>query len=427
MNRIIDGENSQLNILGNGFDIFCGLHSTYSDFYKARYHKRNEAGEFTDKYNLFYKEIERLLKLDMVGITEEAIGNFKHKSEELEWEITLWDLAFVSKKIKGKDWQDVETEIQYWLKKFRYFEEILENPTGMVMINVVIPDLNKMKLEDYNPIQAGTIQHLSNDVLKLTKIFLVFLRNRYLDRVFTSEGESYSVAILKELNLFENEFAKYLSNEIKNTESYLSNFSLRIQQLCNLGVGSDRNYKFKKHYFLSFNYTLGEITNPSIVFNNVHGKLGLANTIFGIDINEGEHSRAEEPYKFESIFTKTFRTLSLPNYERFYDENIRTIKFFGHSLGDADYSYFRTIFDSVDLINNFDVNLIFVYVNYYDSERKFVNELPNQVERVKKLLLRYEKEKGTKGKDVGYIFDKLRTQGRLSFIDFRKFTGELLS
>ena len=52
-----------------------------------------------------------------------------------------------------------------------------------------------------------------------------------------------------------------------------------------------------------------------------------------------------------------------------YEENARTgiIKIFGHSLAAADYSYFQSIFDTVDLYGS-DTRLI-VYYRVYDQKK----------------------------------------------------------
>lgn len=64
-------------------------------------------------------------------------------------------------------------------------------------------------------------------------------------------------------------------------------------------------------------------------------------------------------------FTKTFRTLeSTSHYDAFSDvfndEPPDCIKFFGHSLSEADYSYFQSIFDHVGLYGG-TTALMFLY------------------------------------------------------------------
>ncbi|HDR3342165.1 TPA: hypothetical protein QCN85_006026, partial [Bacillus anthracis] len=106
-------------------------------------------------------------------------------------------------------------------------------------------------------------------------------------------------------------------------------------------------------------------------FRNVHGVLNQnsneSKIIFGID-NISSDSRAEDiGYRF----TKSYRTMSLyteiENDKAFWDkidniftQDIEVIKFYGHSLARADYSYFQYIFDMYDLYNS-DIKLIFYY------------------------------------------------------------------
>ena len=112
---------------------------------------------------------------------------------------------------------------------------------------------------------------------------------------------------------------------------------------------------------LSFNYTnvaddhfdMGE----DGVFVNIHGKLG-ENIIFGIDGKDCMDNPVAVP------FTKTYRLMlrggsrtggliSTANSSTLQDAT-DVIKFYGHSLGKADYSYFQSIFDGVNSLRERD-------------------------------------------------------------------------
>ncbi len=107
---------------------------------------------------------------------------------------------------------------------------------------------------------------------------------------------------------------------------------------------------------------------------NIHGKLG-GEIIFGIDGKDC----MDNPNAVS--FTKTFRLMRRGGSRT--DKLIGTansanlqgatdvIKFYGHSLGKADYSYFQSIFDGVDLYESKTV-LVFYYP--FDSSDEEKNE-----------------------------------------------------
>jgi len=70
------------------------------------------------------------------------------------------------------------------------------------------------------------------------------------------------------------------------------------------------------------------------------------NLIFGIDYDKLINNFSQQPI----IFSKSYRILENnrpSNLE--ISPKVKIIKFYGHGLGAADYSYFQSIFDTVDL------------------------------------------------------------------------------
>lgn len=106
---------------------------------------------------------------------------------------------------------------------------------------------------------------------------------------------------------------------------------------------------------------------------NIHGMLD-GESIFGIDGSDNLDDRDILP------FTKTYRVLKsvrgVPSGSIAYPsqrggDGLKTssIVFFGHSLSRADYSYFESIFSTVDLYN-WHTSLVFLYSNYAKSVRE---------------------------------------------------------
>lgn len=113
--------------------------------------------------------------------------------------------------------------------------------------------------------------------------------------------------------------------------------------------------------------------------------------IFGID------NKNINPIDEKYIFTKSFRTLV--NYsdccnsqesvtQNIFDRSISMVNFFGHSLGEVDYSYFQQMFDCYDLYNNDNLKLYF-YFKQYDSTRDIIEYLREQSRAVSSLIEKY--------------------------------------
>lgn len=122
---------------------------------------------------------------------------------------------------------------------------------------------------------------------------------------------------------------------------------------------------------------------------NVHGILGRTETIFGIDGKDVPEDNPALP------FTKTYRLMSLVPYEnetvKLCDSDTSYIKIFGHSLSRADYSYFQSIFDTVNLYGG-DTKLVFMYKSYPNKSDVLIDEqaiLEELYSRISHLLNEY--------------------------------------
>nr|WP_278320969.1 hypothetical protein [Leuconostoc mesenteroides] len=109
-----------------------------------------------------------------------------------------------------------------------------------------------------------------------------------------------------------------------------------------------------------------------------------------MDASFNENEDSFDPYLVK--FTKTSRILKLTNNTMAINEtdwsgqNVDQIIIYGHSLGEADYSYFQSIFDSVNLYHS-STQLVFAY-SIYDSDR--MEEIETTYETaVEKLMTRY--------------------------------------
>lgn len=98
-------------ILGNGFDLSCGIKSSYNNFYNKRYYDKYENNEI-----IIGEDISK------VGASCEDICSYVYGWDTLnllnyEESITFWDLAIFSTKKKVGSWQDFESFIKDTLIK----------------------------------------------------------------------------------------------------------------------------------------------------------------------------------------------------------------------------------------------------------------------------------------------------------------------
>lgn len=214
---------------------------------------------------------------------------------------------------------------------------------------------------------------------------------------------------LEELYKFENEFKDYLNSEIAEYTNYRNNARALYFSISDLFDIYPYGNNSINDFILSFNYTtplLDLIKQGDTILaerlwvqKNVHGTLDTtapnqeSPIIFGID---GFQSNGERDESVNQIFSKSYRKLNIeeqplpakmsnPRRTLFYpissNAQIHCIKIFGHSLGEADYSYFREIFDSVNLIHGKTV----LYILYTEGHK------PNPM-AIYRLLDRYSDE-----------------------------------
>lgn len=226
---------------------------------------------------------------------------------------------------------------------------------------------------------------------------------------------------LKEL---EDNFSGYMMSICKGNDDYVKrSHQLLGWMLADLWPMEER--LILNTTVLSFNYTnpckQSADKSAAIGIINVHGSLDEG-IIFGIDGTKC----SDNPLAFP--FSKTYRVMTAGTDfgegavhaagGTLLSRETRVIKFFGHSLGEADYAYFQAIFDSVNLYAS-DTKLVFYYKPHLrPGESNNANPLSEQrakntmASRVTILLTEYGKT--LDNEDHGRnLMHKLMIEGRL--------------
>lgn len=354
---------NQLVILGNGFDLASGLNSTYDNF-----------------INYILKE-NNLTSAEIVTMFDYKTNGELFGSNALK--LNIWYLLFFYSKLsKDVTWREVERQILKWIK-------LLNNKRTTSKISLVKDIMLKTDKQTLS-INSEPIPWIMWYKMKETSEF--------------QSCENISDYLFQELNKLEKKFETFLFEEA----GYSRNFDYFdcsqdiLKQILEHGGFNDR------YNIMSFNYTdpwndrWEEMFGPLKIImpeNNsmVHGvafrnKDDLKRIIFGID-DEGVASGSSE-YKFTKVYRTLFMNSDTRINERYkpgriFNSSLKAIKFYGHSLGEADYGYFQQMFDYLDLYENNDLKLFFYFSNWKDSGKTDEELLQEQIFSVSKLIEKY--------------------------------------
>ncbi|EAC8603988.1 hypothetical protein ABS754_002900 [Listeria monocytogenes] len=370
-----------LIIIGNGLDINSGLSSRFIQYYKARCAKLGLI--INENYNLVdAKAIQvNIMRPDGEGV--HAIRDIVSicAEGELRKHITFWDLVLIfSDKITGdENWCNIERTIFDVVFDLRgYLEKTFEQS---------ILKLSYSKISITSSPYIKNLLSLVKDFNDNHKKYIWFLA--YIEKIRENDSDYKDITLerflLLELNKYENDFMEYINETTSANEEYLNERKTSIQQMI------DDNPNLTNINIMNFNFTCDifeSLTDNQIELGtevNVHGKVN-SKVIFGIDTKSLETVRLDLGYDL----TKTSRKLAM-NKEKaisVLDKTISTIIFYGHSLSEADYAYFQSLFDYLDIYNN-PIKLTFYYTNYLKGEQDLETVRREQTKAVRKLIVEY--------------------------------------
>ena len=372
----------ELYILGNGFDLYLGLKTRYSDYFKNR--KISE--EFFEKIKLIFKNSIGSYNYDARGKVyavfdyDETLLNMQIIQLYKDIEKNLFYLYLIFLKKCDLNWNEVESNI------FPFIRD-----TSKIF---------KLKMETI----LGNIE--KNEMYKYLLIAKAIIKDR--------KNLSFLDFMMEQLNLFEKDFGNYIGSlEIKeeNKNRLINIFRTTCRKkIINFNYSiflQDLIDRYKDIAFLEIEIPRRIKPIESIV--NIHGD--FKNPIFGIDSHNSEE-------QFQN-FTKTSRILNndtVGNFELPKPEKLGTINFFGHSLSEADYSYFQSLFDYYDIYSS-NIKLNFMYSEYDKNDlTRAKRETHNNVV---KLMNNYGEKLENKDKGKN-LLHKLLIENRIKLINVDK-------
>lgn len=312
----------KLIILGNGFDLRCGLKSSFIDFFNVS--ELKNVKRFMESQTLYTAKEINLFSL--------LLYNSYFRNETFNYD------NFSSYSFEFRRKIGVKSHVEKWVDIESFIYEILSSSA--------ISKLEKSYDAYFN--------------IGMRIMSPCILEGDYINKYFqlapkpndTEKFENFYDFLMYELKRFEESFIKYLREEVDTNKFYKDKSRILINEIVENGDG----------IILNFNYTSPVCPNCYTAVN-VHGTLKDKNIIIGInDVNiNGNNSKLTR-------FTKTFRKLTSQNNVKVLSDNdLNEIIIYGHSLGEADYAYFQSIFDYINLYNS-QTTIKFIYSDYFVPE-----------------------------------------------------------
>lgn len=405
-------------------------------------------GEFNQD-NSNPKEIEETknkIKQEINKVIETLETTMKDISE-----MNFWEILLILMDQTNGSWYDIETCIRDFLTMQSFLSE--PDKSAIEYIHDSIRDLNSEEFFSLNEI---------NNYSPLNNFNFRFIIYVIINRIINDDNNrklclttmQYQSFLLDELHEFENKFSDFVISEVKNRrDDYYSSMNSLIAYLITLSDNDKAN-------ILSFNYT-SVTTNKVLVdkFKNIHGGIYLkeqksgninkSNVIFGIDSNTFFPIKlSQKSIDLIYPFTKTQRVIGLSTDTdddvknrkanflsndkienkrvNVIENNINEIVFFGHSLGESDYSYFISIFDYYKLHDS-KLKLKFVFNPKRDNREPDDIDVRNarlrQAKKISNLINRYANtlENKSHGKN---LLHKLLVEDRIQIVDIRDFNTD---
>lgn len=314
---------SDILVIGNGFDLHCGLKSSFKNFFDSELRLAN--GRFNEERicgNIWYLIFTYAFMLD------------RDNGGKL--------VPFVNK--NNPLWMDIEAYIDMVFKTKNLISELR------------IYDFINNRLHTSPKPDEYTFYSLFINGDYKNQSFQIGHRVDILRVRFNNVQD----LLMFELNNFERDFSNYLKKEIDKTkETYTFNVAdFMTNKLDNHGAN--------EFFVLSFNYSycFGQDINKENVIN-IHGTLERNNIIIGI----GDYEKGGLPGR--DIFKKAkrrvqynFGGMNLPN-----KENIKSVSFYGCSFSMQDWNYYKLLFKKYRLEEQ-KIVFKFLYSDYCNSEEE---------------------------------------------------------
>jgi len=321
-----------LLIIGNGFDLKCGLKSQYIDFWREQRNKHKSFNKFVsylennsvDSFN-----DENLDVIDSLIELEDGITFLDYYFTLLDWKRRRLN--------KSKAWSDIEDMLLYGFESSNVSQSFNFDSCCSCYYEIIEHNLY--------PLYKNSYPHL--------------IACKYLGRVFGEKDINYNKfrsLVISELDSFSINFSKYINKQVKGNHVYYELAQKLIMNITNTALNECQ--------IVSFNYT-EPIASPNLA--NIHGLASKNKVVLGITCGSGKdkesthHSwyyEATKEYKIANVLANGIKVSA--NYS-----DITDVYVYGLSLGKQDYDFFDNLFDEFDiLMRRYSLKIHFCYSVY---------------------------------------------------------------
>lgn len=368
--------NEELVIIGNGFDLKCGLNTKYIDFWK--YQRKNN-----ESFNQFicYLEANSLSNFNDIKLEEIPISLEKGISFlDVFFSLTDWVNGVLG---SDKTWSGIEDMLLIGF--------IFSRNQIVLNFEYIIDCFREINNFKYNRnIYIDQFAHL----IAAKYLKLVFGEQN----VSTRELHDY---ILSELDVFSHNFSIYISNQITEHLDYSSNAQLLINKI----TGD----QFTDCNIVSFNYTEPVKTST---LANIHGLASKKKIVFGITSGLTDNAKKQTHNEWYYKATKEYKIAKVQSNNiriSINNNSIKNIFIYGLSLGEQDYDFFENLFNKYECLKaDPKAKIVFCFSKYGNKSFDDVSE--EIVNKVTNLLNIY----GDSHNEFG-LFRRLTQNGYLIF------------
>jgi hypothetical protein len=336
--------NNRLIVVGNGLDLYCGLHTTYGDFFE-----KQRSGNST--FSKACKLLKKMRVHESPDLFEKEIDNLTAQCPFGE-DFTIWDLMFILLSKESKDfktnyhWCDIEELIS---------NSLLEPPHFQLSWAGVLWSLNKQ----LNPNCVNAELASWQDKV----IAASLLKDPEMQKIMGGsqiETKDFYDFLLGKLELFEKRFGKFITRtRTKDLDGdALEKAKVLYEKLATKG--------FNNVEVDTFNYS-DIFEAPHVRF--LHGSVREGDLFFGIKENN-QLPPAALP------FTKGYRVGMLSRKNQVDGLlDFQSVIIFGHSLSQGDYDYFFSLLSRLGFTAATpypDVKIQVLYFPYRHNEGRYI-------------------------------------------------------
>ena len=162
-------------VIGNGFDLYCGLKTKYSDYFLHNTSKNKILKQwiidFAPKVRTYANFTKKIAKRSDFWV------DFEHSEEANFWDIFFFIISYEETEIENWTWYDIEIILESWLHS-KYERGYSNNDSFEVVYQIMKTNISMTYVDDNLLYLAAVCYRFNNEKeFKDLKEFYCFLLN----------------------------------------------------------------------------------------------------------------------------------------------------------------------------------------------------------------------------------------------------------